>query len=785
MARSNTIQLVITAVDQTSAVLNKLGDRFRDVGQQLTTGLSLPLGGLAALSAKAAIDFESSFAGVRKTVNATEAQFAELSAGVRQLARTIPAGTTEINNVAEAAGQLGIETANLLQFTETMVHLGNTTNLSAQEAATALARLANITQMPQENFDRLGATIVALGNKLATTEAEITEMGLRIAGAGSQVGLTEAQILALGGALSSVGIAADAGGTAISRVLVTLAQVTAKGGPDLVKFASIAGQTGEEFKKAFKEDAAGALITFIEGLGEMSASGQNVFGVLDELALGEIRVRDALLRASGAGDLFRKSLELGSAAWAENTALTDEASKRYETTASKLAIFKNTLYDAAITLGDSLLPALTSAVEAAKPLISAVSALARGFGELPQWVQTVVIVLGALAVAAGPVIYVVGSIMATISTLITVATALAGVLAPLAPLFAALTGPIGLVIAAVAALATGAYLLYTNWELVKMSIKALGDGIKTWLTDKLSAATAAVSDTTKKIKDSFQWLFDVVVGHSIVPDMVDGVIAEFGRMDTEVQGVWERWFGSWQSTLEAMQNISRGVWQDFRKGVGEAVGQAIVYGESLAGAFSGIMQKIAASLISALVQMGVERVAQWILGQLLLAKESTSRMAVLSAETFAGAFAATAAIPIVGPALAPGVAAASTAAMLAGAAGASAVGAAFGAGVVGVAHGGLDNVPAESTYLLDKGERVLSPRQNRDLTDFMSRDRGNSGGVVIKELNIMPGASIDEALFNKPPEWWLSLAKKKILPALNVLGDVGATTSLRYSGGRI
>src|SRR5690606_25734010 len=156
------------------------------------------------------------FAGVRKTVDATEAEFAELEKGIRDMAKEIPAAATEIAAVAEAAGQLGIQKNAILGFTRTMVDLGVATNMTSDQAATALARLANITQMSQQEFDRLGSAIVALGNNLATTESEIVEMGLRIAGAGAQIGLTEAQILGFAAALSSVGIEAEAGGTAIS-----------------------------------------------------------------------------------------------------------------------------------------------------------------------------------------------------------------------------------------------------------------------------------------------------------------------------------------------------------------------------------------------------------------------------------------------------------------------------------------------------------------------------------------------------------------------------------------
>ena len=49
----------------------------------------------------------------------------------------------------------------------------------------------------------------------------------------------------------------------------------------------------------------------------------------------------------------------------------------------------------------------------------------------------------------------------------------------------------------------------------------------------------------------------------------------------------------------------------------------------------------------------------------------------------------------------------------------------------GIAHGGLDYVPKESTYLLDKGERVLSPRQNKDLANFMSKGGSSTGDINI------------------------------------------------------
>lgn len=318
--------------------------------------IGVALAGIGTVSIKAAIDFESSFAGVRKTVDATEAQFAKLEQGVRDMAKEMPASTSEITAVAEAAGQLGIKTPAILEFSRTMIDLGNMTNLAADEAANALARIANITQMPQQQFDNLGATIVDLGNNLAATESELTEMALRIAGAGSQIGLSEAQILAFGGALSSVGINAEAGGSAISRTFIDMDEAVSEAGPTLETFAKVAGLTSAEFQKMWGEDAAGATTMFVEGLGDIEKSGGDVFGTLRDLEITEIRQRDALLRLAGAGNLLNRSLEIGDKAWKDNNALQNEAQKRYDTTAAKLSVLWNKFKDLGLELGQQLLP---------------------------------------------------------------------------------------------------------------------------------------------------------------------------------------------------------------------------------------------------------------------------------------------------------------------------------------------------------------------------------------------------------------------------------------------
>lgn len=416
--------------------IKQIGQDMTQLGKTLTRNVTVPIVGLAGAAAKSAIDFESAFAGVRKTVDASEADMNKLESGIRNMAKEMPTAATEIAGVAEAAGQLGIKTDSILGFTKTMVMLGDSTNMSAEEAATSLARLANITGMSQSDFDKLGSTIVALGNNLATTEAEITEMGLRLAGAGKQVGLSEAQIVSFAGALSSVGIEAEAGGTAFSKVMTEIQRASTEGGESLNQFAEIAGMSASDFKKAYEEDAAGALIKFIEGLGKAEEKGTTANAMLDELGITETRMRDALLRAAGASDVFSEALEIGTNAWGENNALTKEAEQRYETTASKLLILKNNLVEVGIQIGDILLPYIQEFVDWLQGLIEK-------FQGLEPSTQDFIVKAGLMLAIVGPLVWIFGGLISAVSTIGGALSGLAGMFGLTSGAAAGASGAVG------------------------------------------------------------------------------------------------------------------------------------------------------------------------------------------------------------------------------------------------------------------------------------------------------------------------------------------------------
>lgn len=468
--------------------MKEIGDKMTSVGKSMSMKVTAPIVAFGTLAAKASVDFESAFAGVRKTVDATEEEFAELESGIRNMSKEMPAAATEIAAVAEAAGQLGIAKENILDFTEVMIGLGEATNMTADEAATQFARLANITQMPQENFDKLGSSVVALGNSMATTEGEIVAMSLRLAAQGAQIGMTEAQIMALAGTMSSLGIEAEAGGTAMTTILKKIQNAVGEGEKSLEGFANAAKMTTTDFAAAFKSDPVTALDAFVKGLSQSSSEGENLNTILGNLGISGIREADTLLRMAGNADLLSAAVETSTQAWEENTALTNEVAQRYGTTASQLAIFKNQVTDLAIQIGDILIPIIMDVVAAVQPWIEK-------FAAMDESTQKVIIAVAGVTAAIGPLLIFIGNLVSAYGT-ITVATAkllpafAAGGAASkaLGAAFTALTGPVGIAVAAIAAIGTVVYLVIKHWE----SIKTFFVNLFNWFNDLVGGWGAEV-----------------------------------------------------------------------------------------------------------------------------------------------------------------------------------------------------------------------------------------------------------------------------------------------------
>ena len=484
--------------------MGAIGKKTAKIGAGMTAGMTLPILGLGGAALKASIDFETAFTGVKKTVSATEEEFEGLKKGILDMSERIPIAANDLAAIAEAAGQLGIQTDSILDFTEVMANLGATTNLTAEDAASMLAKFAAITGLDPADYENLGSTIVGLGNNFATTENDIVRMAMRLAGAGKTIGLSQADILSLSAALSSVGIEAEAGGTAFSQVMKKISKEVGSGSEKMAEFARISGQSVEEFETGWRDNAAAALISFTEGLARVQTEGENVNVVLDGLGFEGIRVSDSLLRAAGSGDLFREALSRGNEEWEKNTALTNEANLRYGTTASQMDLAKNKLINLAKSFGDVMAPALNKVLDALAPMID-------WFKDLSPEIKETMIILAGLTAVIGPLLIGLGAI---------------GVLV------AGLSWPIVAMVAGVGLL-TAAFFKWGGsikdvWNWIKKlvaTIKSMGGAIGGFVMGKLGIGGGGgnVSNTTNTSSTN------VIINEQVSRSDIAGIVTESDR----------------------------------------------------------------------------------------------------------------------------------------------------------------------------------------------------------------------------------------------------------------
>ena len=461
--------------------IDAVGQTFVSAGTKMTLGLTAPLLAVGTAATKSAIEFESAFTGVQKTVDATESEYAALSKGITEMSERMPQSASAIAGVMEAAGQLGVRgVQNLLDFTETMIMLGDATNLTSEEAAMSIAKVMNIFGTANEDVGRFGATVVDLGNNYATTEADIVSMTNRLAAGARIANFTEAETLALAAAMSSVGIEAEAGGTAMTQTFNAIETAVAHGGKDLEKFAKVAGMSASSFADMWENRPIKALQAFISGLGNLEENGENSVLVLDELGLSGIRQSNMLKSLALASDMLAETVDTANSAWNENVALTNEANKRYQTFESQIQTFRNTLSNVGREFGQIILPYL-------QKLLNWIKEGLQRFRDLDDSAKNVIVSIAAFAAAIGPVLTILGSLIKGIQTIQTL-------LAALGPA----SGPVGIAIAGLAALAAIIVAVVESSKLATKEAQKMRESIKKSV-DGFDEANKKYEDTVAAI----------------------------------------------------------------------------------------------------------------------------------------------------------------------------------------------------------------------------------------------------------------------------------------------
>jgi TP901 family phage tail tape measure protein len=475
-----------SAADAWSKDMKSIGTQAQNVGSALTRNVTLPIVGLAAASVKAAMDFESAFANVGKTVEGVSDKFGKLTprglalaGSMRAMAKEMPQTVEQLSNIAAMGGQMGVPIDNLAHFTKNVAALGVAVDgIGAEEAAMGLAQIANVFGDKEvKNIAGMSSALVHLGNSSNATEADILEFTKRLAGAGKSAGMTIPEIMGIGTAMANVGINAEAGGTAMSTMIQKMSMAVSEGGAKLKAFDAVVAHTGKSFTEMWKDSPAAAVNAVVVGLGKAQAAGQDLNLVVKEIGATGIRTADTMKRLAGAGDGISTSITIANEGMAAQNKHLEEAEKKYATTANQLKILWNQIRDVGITLGNALLPAIQSATKFMGTLIPVIEKVAQLFANLPGPVQALIVAFGLAVAAAGPLLWVFGMLIKSAAD-ITAAFGKKGIATRLlATEFTLLSGSAGKATAALTLLGKAAGVAaaaFVGWQIGRVIADLLG-----------------------------------------------------------------------------------------------------------------------------------------------------------------------------------------------------------------------------------------------------------------------------------------------------------------------
>jgi len=591
--------------------------------------------GTFGLATKAAIDFEDAFAGVRKTVDATEEEFAQLSSNFRKLSTEIPATAVELAKIGEIAGQLGIRgVENLTKFTKTIALLGMTTNISGEQAALALSRFTKVIGASQSDIERMGAVIVALGNNFAARESEIIDLSVSLASFGRQVKFSAAEVLAYATVIKAVGGEAQAASSAFQKLALKMKDAVITGNKDLKVFADIAGATADEFSEKFGVDASGAIADFLQGLNKIEKAGGSTTQALAKIGLADIRLIREMGKVIGANEDLRKGVALSSDEWEKNTALTEEAAKRIATAASQLKLLRNVIVDLAITVGNIFLPIIKRAINFIKPIIENIRDWVDENKKLAEFLILATTAVGGLMLALGPLLIILPPIIVSVIALKTAGFSLTTALIAIKTALLSIT--------AVAAVA------FVGWKIGERIIDVWGlsdalsgpDGLFTkfleWWDEKdMKGKFKAIGDEIARLADQAK----ILLGIPVAPPEVDlggitveggeapviptpsaedeesfmGFFARISEAFTTLGGHMKTGWGSAityaKTQMISFQTLLNNVVVTFQKGFAKAISN-VVLGITTA-------KEAVKQLGLQLISMVIEFFAEWVIHQLL------------------------------------------------------------------------------------------------------------------------------------------------------------------------
>lgn len=385
------------------------GDRMREMGSRMSgagvksIGLGVASAAPLAVTASAAIRYETALAGVKKVVSGTDKEIAQLSESMLALSTRVPMKADAIAEIVAAGAQSNIARQELVQFAEDAAKMGIAFDIEGGEAGKMMAAWRAAFGLNRAGVVQLADQINLLGNKAGAPATVISEIVTRIGPLGGVAGLASGQIAAMGATLASMGIESEIAATGIKNTMLALTKGTAATKGQEAAFKKL-GLSAVKVSKDMQRDAAGTIIDVMRRIGRLSKEQQA--GMMTELFGSESVGAIAPLLTQ----LDRLSTNLNMAADRTQYAgsMQAEFDGQNRTTAAGLERLQNRVDRLKIKLGDQLLPVIEKAAGKIGEVADRMNDFAARHPRLTQAVMIgaaaisiAMIVIGGMAVAIG------------------------------------------------------------------------------------------------------------------------------------------------------------------------------------------------------------------------------------------------------------------------------------------------------------------------------------------------------------------------------------------------
>lgn len=504
--------------------LQSFGKKARNFGAAVSAAFSIPAGAFFTSVARSAGGFEQTLDVLGSTLGATAEQIQEVGQQARELGLRYAQGAGVASDAALVLAKNGLSLQDIMQGAlEASLKFAAATG--GDVAASADLATDIMLQFNKEASD-LGGVVDVLAGVLNASKFGFDDIRLAIGQAGgvaASAGVTFEDLAAGISATSQNFASGSDAGTSFKNFITRLTGVSKEARAEIealgLSFFDQAGQMRP------LRDIAEDLSRVYSGMSDSArvASMQIIFGV------------DAMRTASGLAAQGAEGIDRFSAAL-QGVSAESLATDRLDNFNGAMARLGAAFDELKLAVADSgFLDALTGIVEA-------FAAGLRYLADLPEGVKRFAVGLGVLAAVVGPIVGTIGLFVAGLAAISApVAAVIAGVAALAAALFAFGEDIMAFLEGAWRAM-QDAFEGAVDWvssvatafsDLASGALDSVGRmvlGVISWLQDRLGAVFDWVVDKVGAVKDAFFRLYDDVVGNSYVPDMVDGIAAEFGRL---------------------------------------------------------------------------------------------------------------------------------------------------------------------------------------------------------------------------------------------------------------